>query len=283
MSKKLLLLATHPKNGDDGEDQLTADFLEATFEVRQLTLAELPAAAPTAAVIFIRNLCPHALTPQIFQQFLQLRADFYAQAEAQNWPVYSELAANCDRSGKDYLLRLQAAGMPVIPTIDRLDALAKLPITSHYISKPKFGFSSFACEVVAREQLAARHFTDRVVQPLLDFAREISFYFVDGQLQYTLSFGDKLRANGWYDQLNYTPTAAEIAFAQRFVEWTGVRHAVQRIDALQLNDGSLLLLEIEDNWPYLSLPQLPQAEQIKILQAIRDALVRFVHERISQF
>lgn len=51
----------------------------------------------------------------------------------------------------------------------------------------------------------------------------------------------------------YSCTAEDVAFAERFIRWNGIRHGIQRVDACRTQRGELLLVELEDLNPYLSL------------------------------
>ena len=51
----------------------------------------------------------------------------------------------------------------------------------------------------------------------------------------------------------YNCTDEDIAFAGRFIEWNTVTYGIQRVDACRTKDGELLLVELEDLNPYLSI------------------------------
>ena len=55
----------------------------------------------------------------------------------------------------------------------------------------------------------------------------------------------------------YEPTAADIVFARRFVDWPDLPHGIQRVGACRTQAGELLLVELEDLNPYPSLNLLP--------------------------
>jgi hypothetical protein len=85
----------------------------------------------------------------------------------------------------------------------------------------------------------------------------VSFYFVDRTLQYALYAPDPERR--WALE-PYEPTDEDREFARRFVEWNDIAYGVQRVDACRAPGGELLLVELEDLNPYLSLDVLsPEA------------------------
>ncbi|MGW7607682.1 hypothetical protein ACWGKW_10435 [Streptomyces sp. NPDC054766] len=182
---------------------------------------------------------------------------FRERALAEGVRVYNQLSGKGDMAGKGYLLELTAAGFPVIPTVDRAPDLDRLPEADMYVVKPKQGADSIGLEFVPRENLAGLPFGDILVQPRIDFRYEVSFYFVDHTLQYALYAPDPERR--WALE-PYEPTAEDREFAQRFVEWNDIAYGIQRVDACRAPGGELLLVELEDLNPYLSLDVLsPEA------------------------
>ena len=78
----------------------------------------------------------------------------------------------------------------------------------------------------------------------------MSFYYVDDAFQYALYAPDPDRR--WVLE-PYEPSEADLAFARRFIDWNTLDHGIQRVDACRTRDGDLLLVELEDLNPYLSL------------------------------
>ncbi|MCX4916959.1 hypothetical protein [Streptomyces sp. NBC_00687] len=187
---------------------------------------------------------------------------FRERALADGVRVYNQLSGKGDMAGKGYLLELTAAGFPVIPTVDRAADLDRLPEADSYAVKPKQGADSIGLEFVTRDRLAGLPFGDLLVQPRVDFRYEVSFYFVDDTLQYALYAPDPERR--WALE-PYEPTDEDREFAQRFVDWNDITYGIQRVDACRAPDGGLLLVELEDLNPYLSLDALSPE--------VRDAFV----------
>ncbi|MCX4988520.1 MULTISPECIES: hypothetical protein [unclassified Streptomyces] len=187
---------------------------------------------------------------------------FRERALADGVRVYNQLSGKGDMAGKGYLLELTAAGFPVIPTVDSAQDLDLLPEADTYAVKPKQGADSIGLEFVPRERLAGLPFGDILVQPRIDFRYEVSFYFVDDTLQYALYAPDPDRR--WALE-PYEPTSGDREFAQRFVDWNDIAYGIQRVDACRAPGGELLLVELEDLNPYLSLDLLSPE--------VRDAFV----------
>ncbi|SFR10764.1 hypothetical protein SAMN04488564_103466 [Lentzea waywayandensis] len=174
---------------------------------------------------------------------------FRAQAKATGQRVYNPLTGKADMAGKQYLVDLTERGYPVIPTIDRPDALDRLPQADIYVVKPKTGADSHGLEFVGREEVLGKT-GDLLIQPKIDFRYEVSFYFVDHDFQYALHAPDPARR---WELTGYAPTPEDLEFAQKFIDWNGLGHGVQRVDACRTKNGDLLLVELEDLNPYLSL------------------------------
>ncbi|MFF3332411.1 hypothetical protein ACFYWX_23090 [Streptomyces sp. NPDC002888] len=199
--------------------------------------------------------------------------DFRERAVRGGTRVYNPLTGKADMAGKQYLLDLSAAGRPVIPTVDRLADLHRLPETDRYVVKPKLGADSLGLSIVTADRLPGLVDGTVLVQPCVDFAYEVSFYFVDHEFLYALyaPYPDRR----W--QLEpYAPTPDDLEFARGFVEWNGLGHGVQRVDACRAPGGELLLVELEDLNPYLSLDALDDEGRDAFVTALKESLRRFL-------
>ncbi|MBF9069174.1 ATP-grasp domain-containing protein [Streptacidiphilus fuscans] len=199
--------------------------------------------------------------------------EFRERAAARGTRVYNPLTGRGDMAGKQYLVDLTAAGYPVIPTVERAQDLGSLPEVGAYVVKPKAGADSIGLRVVPPEQLGRLAFGEILVQPRIDFRYEVSFYFVDDTCQYALYAPDPERR--WALE-PYEPTEADLAFARRFVAWNTLDHGIQRVDACRDQDGELLLVELEDLNPYLSLDLLPDGTRDAFVAAMATSLHRFI-------
>lgn len=200
---------------------------------------------------------------------------FRERASATGTPVYNPLTGRGDMAGKQYLLDLTASGRPVIPTVDRPEDLHRLPEADRYVVKPKAGADSIGLRVVPADAVRGLVDGDVLVQPHIDFAYEVSFYYVDHAFQYALYAPDPERR--W--QLEpYHPTADDLGFARRFIEWNTLGHGIQRVDACRAPGGELLLVELEDLNPYLSLDALDDAGREAFVSAMVTSLRGFLRD-----
>ncbi|MFB7212582.1 hypothetical protein [Streptomyces sp. NPDC056255] len=187
---------------------------------------------------------------------------FRARARELGTRVYNPLHGRGDMAGKQYLVDLSRAGHPVIPTVDRAADLGALPEAPEYVVKPKLGADSAGLRFVREAALPAGEDGTMLVQPRIDFRYEVSFYFIDHDFQYALYAPDPERR--WVLE-PYAPDAADLAFARGFVEWNTLDHGIQRVDACRTVRGELLLVELEDLNPYLSLD--------RVAEPVREAFV----------
>jgi hypothetical protein len=214
--------------------------------------------------VVVRNSGPVIDYPEAYQQFR-------AQARATGQRVYNPLTGKADMAGKQYLIDLTDQGFPVIPTIDDLAHLDRLPETAEYVVKPKAGADSHGLEFTTAENLAAKAENDGVlIQPKIEFRYEVSFYFVDREFQYALHAPDP--AQRW-ELTHYDAGEEDLEFARTFIDWNGLDHGVQRVDACRTQSGELLLVELEDLNPYLSLD--------RTTGETRDAFVRAMTRSIA--
>ncbi len=199
--------------------------------------------------------------------------DFRDQALLRGTRVYNPLSGRGDMAGKQYLLDLTTAGYPVIPTVDRLRDLGRLPSAEWYAVKPKTGADSIGLEFVPRDRLAGLVHDDVLVQPRVDFRYEVSFYYLDDAFQYALHAPDPDRR--WVLE-PYEPTGDDLHFARRFIDWNTLDHGIQRVDACRTRDGGLLLVELEDLNPFLSLDLVPEPVRDAFVGGLKTSLRRFL-------
>lgn len=257
-----LLFVTNLENNDPAEDRFLARFLSETFTV---TMRSPHDADPKGfSRMLIRNAWPnHEFT----EDFRRLKT----ACEQSGTKAYNPFHRNNYLENKRYLGTLCQAGYPVIPTALSAAGLANIPATKSYVVKPLDGDSSRDVGTIRADQLDQVDFSRFIVQPFVKFADEISLFFVDGRFVYALkSKGPERR----WDLAEFKPTDVEIAWALRFVKWNAMPYGLQRIDGCRLPNGKILLMEIEDQCPKLSLRLLSRGTRHAICKALRDSLVK---------
>ncbi|NED06204.1 hypothetical protein G3I55_31665 [Streptomyces sp. SID6648] len=232
------------------EDIYLASRLREAFDVALCHPRDAAALLAGFDTVLVRNSGPVLHHREAYDAFL-------VRARELGTAVYNPLDGRGDMAGKQYLVEMSAAGLPVIPTVDRAADLAELPDVAQYVVKPKLGADSvglrFVTAAEARAGLEAADEGSLLVQPRIDFRHEVSFYFVDHDFQYALYAPDPERR--WVLE-PYAASAEDLEFARRFIAWNTLDHGIQRVDACRTADGALLLVELEDLNPYLSLDRI---------------------------
>ena len=121
------------------------------------------------------------------------------------------------------------------------------------------------------DELIKRDFSggESLIQPAVDFVYEVSFYFINDKLEYALYAPDK--AKRWVLK-EYPYTDEDAAFAKKFIAWNSIENGIQRVDACKTKDGRLLLVELEDLNPYLSLLDVDECTRNTFMRDFTQAL-----------
>ena len=244
------------------EDLFVVERLQQWFDIAMCGPRHAAALLEGFAAVVVRNSGPVIHYPVEHAAFVE-------RARRLGTVVYNPLTGKADMNGKQYLVDLTAAGYPVIPTVDSLGDLDRLPQAHAYVVKPKLGSDSIGMHIVDRAGIAAVHTGDALIQPRLELAHEVSFYAIDHELQYALVTADPSRR---WDLVRHEPTAEEREFASQFLNWNGITHGIQRVDGCRTTDGRLLLMELEDLNPYLSLDVLPPGERERFVQRMAASI-----------
>ncbi|MGK4581878.1 hypothetical protein [Kitasatospora sp. HPMI-4] len=250
------------------EDVFLSSRLREDFDIALCHPLDAAALMDAFDMVVVRNSGPVLNYPVAYEEFR-------TRALRQGARVYNQLTGKADMTGKQYLLDLSAEGYPVIPTADDRDGALRLPDADAYVVKPKAGADSLGLRFVTRDELDGLEYGDVLVQPRVDFRYELSFYFVDHTFQYALHAP---RPDRRWELEQYRPTGEDLAFAQRFVDWNEIDHGIQRVDACRTRDGRLLLVELEDLNPYLSLDLLTPHDRDAFVAAVKASLHRFAAE-----
>lgn len=201
---------------------------------------------------------------------------FRNNVKLKNLKTYNSFNGKGDMNGKDYLIELTKKNFDVIKTIDTINDFSKLPEVETYVIKPKDGADSIGMEFLSKEVLLRRvdkNYKNTLIQPLINFEYEVSFYFIDKEFQYALYAPDKNRR---WELKEYKATKEDLDFANSFIEWNNINHGIQRVDACRDNNGKLLLVELEDLNPYLSLLDISPKLRDKFVKKLKLSLQKLL-------
>ncbi|MFJ6855833.1 hypothetical protein ACIQM3_35785 [Streptomyces sp. NPDC091271] len=246
------------------EDIFLTSRLRETFDVALCHPRDAAALLDGFDAVVVRNSGPVLHYQEAYDAFR-------TRARDSGTRVYNTLDGRGDMAGKQYLVDLSRAGLPVIPTVDRAADLGLLPRSAGYVVKPKLGADSVGLRFTERPEYPEGADGTLLVQPRIDFRYEVSFYFVDHDFQYALHAPRPDRR--WVLE-PYVPSPEDLDFARRFVEWNTLTHGIQRVDACRTPEGGLLLVELEDLNPYLSLDLVPER--------VREAFVTRMRESVRE-
>ena len=261
--KQRILFLTNQQNDAPEEDALLIDYLAEDFDMIVSHPVDCLRHLHSAKGIIIRNIWPT-------HEYQEDWDDVKAYIRDSEIPSYNPLVFKGDTEGKDYLVVLHEKGYPVIPSIDNINDLEKLPASDSYWIKPKKSCDGIGAERLGRQQLLDRRPRGYIIQPFVEFEYEPCFFFVDNRFEHAFAETHRLLDDDTYP---YDASADDLSFASRFVEWTGLPYGVQRIDAVRMNDGQLLLTEIENLCPYLYLDALDDRDRGSFLGSIRQSML----------
>lgn len=258
MSQKTVLLLTDFSYQAKGreyfrEDIELSNYLRKYFKVCISHMADCEKVIDHVDCVLIRNTGPQMLHEKELAK-LRKRKDLV---------LFNDLAGQGDINGKEHLLKLFKAGYPVIPTFQSREELSKFGAVNRYLMKPLNGADSCGVKIVGASEV---EFDERyIIQPVVDFVYEVSFYIIGKQFHY--SFYAPNPEKRW-ELKPYEPSRADLTFAQTFINWNSCKDGIQRVDACRCKNGELLLMELEDYNPFLSLDLLDSHTKIKFLDEL---------------
>jgi len=215
-----------------------------------------------ADIIVFRNTGSVIYYENYFKEFVQAVKD-------KNLKTFNSFDGKADQQGKKYLLELFNYGYPVIPTVNSTEDLNKLGNHEKYIVKTMNGADSIGLEIVNSVDIYKTDLEKKIVQPFIDFQYEVSFYYINDQFQYALYAPDKTKR---WELERYDIVSEDVEFADKFIKWNNIQQGITRVDACRQQDGSLLLVELEDLNPYLSLDLLDDLTKDKFISNWINAL-----------
>lgn len=183
-----------------------------------------------------------------------------------------------DTNNKNYLVDLYNDGYKVIPTIKPNDNFEILPNAPFYLLKPLDSYDGIGQIKVAKEEIKKYlnnpEYSQYIIQPYIEKISEIEFHFVKDKLEYALRYmPNKLDDNAIVEEYNYSNMKADMAttFAKLNPSFIGA----QRIDFLETTNEDLLLLEIEDAAPFLSLQYINEEKRKQFIDDYKEMVYTY--------
>lgn len=178
-----------------------------------------------------------------------------------------------DDSGKLYLEKLYKKGYPVIPSSTTLSIFEEYSDDDEFLLKPLNGYEGYG--IIETKKKNIKENSNYIIQPKIEFEKEIEFYFLNKDFQFVLEFVPSKKPVYPIPSL-YKYSEEELKIAQTFANLCDDNFVgVQRIDFLKTLDGKLLLLEIGDSSPYLNLNSLNEETRNKFLQNYKDMTYKY--------
>ena len=201
--------------------------------------------------------------------------EFLRAVKERNLLTFNSFDGKADQKGKQYLLDLQALNYPVIPTVENMADIEALGKPEKYIVKLKNGADSIGMELLSGEELFKVKPEGKLIQPWIDFEYEVSFYYLNNEFQYSMYAPNKQMR---WELVEYNATPADLEFARKFQIWNNMERGITRVDACRLKDGSLLLVELEDLNPFLSIELLSEEKRDHFINNLEIALMQLIEK-----
>ncbi len=257
-----ILFLTNLKNDAPEEDNYLIDVLRKDFEVVVSHPLDCERLLSSVQGVVVRNIWPTYEYASEWGRIEQVIRD-------SGLPTYNPLTGKGDNRGKEYLVDLYKRGFPVIPSIDCVGDIDKLPASEYYWIKPKDSSDGHGDEKLTRSELLKRQLVDYIIQPFEEFTSEPSFFYIDNMFSYAITMPNRLVDR---NIRLYEPIQSDLIFAQKFVDWEQLPYGIQRIDAVRTKNGELLLTEDEDLAEYLYLLDIPMEKRESVTRQIVESI-----------
>lgn len=249
------------------EDLFISGYLKDYFDLALCNPRNSESFEDDVDLVIFRNTGPVIEFPEVYKSFVN-------RVKSKDICTFNDFKGKADMQGKQYLLDLTLENFPVIPTIESIENLDLLSDCEVYVIKPKDGADSIGLEFLKKEELLDKQLNNMLIQPAIDFKYEVSFYFINDKLEYALYAPDK---NKRWDLKRYDFTQKDKEFAEKFIRWNTIEKGIQRVDACRTQDGELLLVELEDLNPYLSILEVDEQTREKFMNDLVSALTQCIY------
>ena len=178
------------------------------------------------------------------------------------------------KNGKNILVDLFKKGYNVVPSINNINDFHLLPKSDKYIKKPIIGYDGFDMQILNFEQASKAILKNEILQPKLNFKSEVQMYFVNDEFQYALEYTPSKWPN-YPKPKEYMASDEEIKEATNFIKLNKLSCGFGRVDFLKLDNDKLVMLEMADSNPNMSLPLLHKKTLNKFLKSFKNAVYTY--------
>lgn len=212
---------------------------------------------------------------------IKVKSDFQRRVINKNLPRIN-FDGKHDGSGKEYLVHLYKDGYPVIPTIDNIEDIQLLGEYNKFMLKLRDSYDGIGQMVVDKQELGQKYTDSYIIQPFIKFKSEVQFYYIKDKFKYALEFVPS-KIPVYPEAIKYIPNESEIELANEFSKLNGNYYGIQRIDFIKLNNGKLLLTEIEDISPYLDLDCVDEVTKDKFIFDYKNMVYEYMENINKNF
>ncbi len=221
-------------------------------------------------IIVIRNIWH--FDSDNYEEYKNKMLNLRKRLKQKNIPTIN-LYGKFDDSGKLYLKDLYDGGYPVIPTATDLSVFKRYNENDIFLLKPINGYEGYGIFEKQKNEIVESE--KYIIQPKVQFEKEIEFYFLNKEFQFVLEFVPSKKPVYPIPNL-YNYTDEELKIAQDFANLCDDKFVgVQRIDFLKTKEGDLLLLEIGDSSPYLNLNSLDEKVRNIFLRNYKNMVYKY--------
>ncbi len=177
--------------------------------------------------------------------------------------------------GKKYLVDLYNQGFKVVPTIDNMKDIDRLPKADKYIKKPFVSYEGFGMQEIPSKDLKNLTLKNEVLQPKIDFISEVQLYFINNKYQYAVEYAP----HKWPDYPTphvFKPAQKYINEAKKLMDLNAASCSISRVDFLRVNENEMLLLEFHDTCPNMNLLLIDRDVSEKFLTNFKKAVYEYM-------
>ena len=169
-------------------------------------------------------------------------------------------------------------GLPVIPSTTNLKELEEINTCNTFVLKPiKSCNSAFGQKVINKSDLEKEFKSGLLIQPKIKFKSEVQCYFVGNELMYTFEFIPS-KYPDYPEPILIELNEKERGLAEEFAKYSCLETGFQRIDFLKLENDELILLEIEDTGPHMSLEFLETDLRERVLEEYKENVYKYLSQ-----